>query len=125
VIETAGTERRASVIAATRVQTLKSAPSANLAPVTVAILGGAALIVTPMDSIKAPSWSAVINGAIAAPVVAVTLLDGSEILEEGAHRVRGVVANAIGRFGSWPRRRTSEYGYRPSSNVQRFSPTQR
>jgi Mn2+/Fe2+ NRAMP family transporter len=44
------------------------------ATIAVAMLGGAALNVAPINPIKALFWSAVINGVVAVPVMAVMML---------------------------------------------------
>lgn len=46
--------------------------------VALATLGGVALNFTPMDPIKALFWSAVINGVIAVPIMAVMMILGSQ-----------------------------------------------
>ena len=45
--------------------------------VAIATLGGVVLNWTPIDPIKALVWSAVINGVIAVPIMAVMMLLGS------------------------------------------------
>lgn len=46
------------------------------ATIAVATLGGAALNLSPIDPVKALYWSAVVNGLLAAPLMAVMLLIG-------------------------------------------------
>ena len=47
------------------------------ATIAVAMLGGAALNFAPINPIKALFWSAVINGVVAVPVMAVMMLMGA------------------------------------------------
>jgi Mn2+/Fe2+ NRAMP family transporter len=44
------------------------------ATIAVATLGGVALNFTPIDPVKALYWSAVVNGVLAAPVMAVMMV---------------------------------------------------
>jgi len=55
----------------------------------VAMLLGAALNMTPIDPIKALYWSAVINGVVAVPVMALMLLLSNNKDAMGEFRVRG------------------------------------
>jgi NRAMP (natural resistance-associated macrophage protein)-like metal ion transporter len=71
---------------------LEARPSAArefYAVIVVATLGGAALGFTPIDPIKALFWSAVVNGVIAVPVMAVMMLVAARRDVMGDLTVRG------------------------------------
>ena len=89
-----------------------TSPGAN-GTIAVSMLVGAALNFSPIDPIKALFWSAVINGVIAVPIMAMMMVLASSKRIMGAftlslrHRVLGWVATVVmlaavlAMFGSW------------------------
>ena len=83
------------------------------AVIAVATLVGAIMNFTPMDPVKALFWSAVINGVVAAPVMAVMMLLSSNPAAMGKFRLPRVLKAlgwlgtavmalaAIGMFATW------------------------
>jgi Mn2+/Fe2+ NRAMP family transporter len=61
--------------------------------VALATLGGLALCFTPMDPVKELFWSAVLNGVIAVPIMAVMMLLATQERTMGSH--------VIGRHLRW------------------------
>jgi Mn2+/Fe2+ NRAMP family transporter len=60
-----------------------------------ATLGGVALCFSPMDPVRELFWSAVINGVIAVPIMAVMMLLASRPSVMGAH----VIGRRLRRMG--------------------------
>jgi Mn2+/Fe2+ NRAMP family transporter len=55
--------------------------------IAAATLGGVALCFTPMDPVRELFWSAVINGVIAVPIMAVMMLLATRASVMGTHTI--------------------------------------
>ena len=70
------------------------------AAIVIATLAGVAISFSPIDPIKALFWSAVLNGVVAVPVMAIMMLtSNSKIMGKfiviGARRIVGWLATAV------------------------------
>jgi len=89
--------------------------------IAAATLVGGALNFTPIDPVKALFWSAVINGVVAVPVMAMTMRMATSRKIMGKFRVRGLLRAlgwlatvtmalaAIGMFATWGPDRAPAY----------------